>query len=232
MAAANLIANDLQVNRTMSAWLYRLDDPQRKRVSAYAQGTENTTIFNRSARGTSIHIPSNPVSGFGTEVEWQEKMVLHIRHPAEYLFYPVAVMIFAVLSWLLYRHGWLAVTFATNGDLLEDHREAARQAMAPLVLVYLVVPILMFLVLLILILVALKGLISFPQLSFQILLGLAVLYPPLLILRTLKADRSRRVFPNRPLAALFLAAGAVVNAIVLALSMGVAAMLVRLMGSA
>jgi len=227
MAAGNLITNDLQVHRTVKAYLYRVDDPQQKKVSDYAQGSETTSLWDRRPRGTFVKIPSNPTAGFATHLDWKEKLTLGRIRTAEYVIYPIAVIAFVVMSWLIYRHAWLRALLGTHPDLkVEDHR-AAYFAMPPLALIFLALPVGMFMLLVILL--ALRSVISFPDWVFTFIAGLMVLYPPLLLFRALRADASGRIFPTRALAALFLAGAALLNSILLAICIGTASLLLRLL---
>jgi serine/threonine protein kinase len=230
MAGGNFIANDLQVQRSAKAYLYRTDDPEKKKFSDYAQGSETTSIFDRSPRGTYIHIPENPMPGFNAHVDWQEKFVIRRLKLSEYILYPVSVIVFIICSWVVYRSAWLAVILGINSQLAPEDREAARRAMPPLALVFLALPVGMFIVLLMMI--ALRTQVSFPTWTFNIIAGFMLLYPPFLIRRAIRADVSGRIFPNRPLATLFLAAAALVNSIILAISMGTASLLIRVLNSA
>src|SRR2546421_4627363 len=229
MAAGNLIANDLQVHRTVKAYLYRLDDPQKKKVSDYAQGSETTSIFDRSPRGTYVHIPPNPFQGFATHLDWQEKLTLRKIKPAEYILYPLTVVIFILCSWWIYRYAWLESIFATHPDLAPNDRKATREAMAPMALIFLALPIGMFILLVAML--ALSSIVSFPTWILNVIAGCVAIFPPLLLLRAIRADVSRRIFPNRALTALFLAAAAFANSIIMAASMGTASLLVRLINS-
>ena len=229
-AAGNLIANDLQIHRTATAWLYRSGDPEKKKVQEYGHGTETVGFWdrNRTPRGSLLKFSHNPVPGLVSQVDWQEKLIIRQLNPYEYILYPAGIIAFILCGWLIYRHGWLNVTLMTTPDLVAADRQAATRAMAPLALIYFALPIAMLLLLSLII--ALSTLVPFPPWTFNVIAGVMVLYPPLLLFRSLKADISGRIFPNRALAALFLAAAALLNAVVLAIAMGLAALLLRLLG--
>ena len=101
--------------------------------------------------------------------------------------------------------------------------------MPPLSLIFLILPIAMFMLLLVI--AALRTVIHFPGWTFNIVAGFLILLPPLLIFHALGADVSGRIFPNRALAVLLLAAAALVNSIILAASIGIASLLIRLLNT-
>jgi len=229
MAAGNLIGRDLLVHRTARAYLYRDDDPQQKKVQDYGQGSETVSFFDRSPHGTFLKFPPHPIPGMTTHVDWQEKLAMRDLKTSEYIIYPISIILFTLASWVIYRHAWLSVILWTHPDLLDPERQAAHRAMPPLSLIFLAMPIYLFLMLVVL--VVFRNFISFPAWAFNIVAGFMLIYPPLLLLRALKADIPNRIFPNRPLAALFLAAGALLNSLILAICIGIASLLLRLMSA-
>jgi len=226
MAAGNLVSKDLLIHRTAKAWLYRDDDPQQRKVQDYDQGSETTSFFDRAPRGTYLKFSPHPIPGMTSHVDWQEKLALRDLKMSEYIVYPIAVIIFTLAAWGIYRHFWLGAVLWTHPDLLPSERQAVHRAIPPLSLIFLAMPI--YMLVLLLILVALRNFISFPTWTFNVIAGFMLLYPPFLLLRAIKADVSQRIFPNRALATLLLASATLINSIILAICIGIASLLLRL----
>src|SRR5438876_1592709 len=195
LAAGNLVNNDLQLHRTAKAWLYRSDDPQRKKVQDYGQGTETMPFWERKPAGSLLRFPPHPIPGMTTHVDWQESLTIRQAKPNEYIVYPTSIIFLVVCAWLIYRHAWLGAILAVNSELSPQDRQSARSAMPPLSLIFLILPIAMFILLLVI--TALRTVIHFPGWTFNIVAGFLILLPPLLIFRALGADVSGRIFPNR-----------------------------------
>jgi len=229
MAGGNLVRNDLLIHRTAKAWLYRNNDPKRQKVQDYGSGSETVSIFDRAPRGTYVKFPLHPIPGLTSQVDWQEKLILRSIKPLEYILYPAAMIIFIACAWLIYRQAWLGAILWTHPDLAAADRAAAHRAAAPLSLIFLALPIAMFITLAVLF--AFQTLISFPAWVFNVVAAVMLIYPPLLFRVAIRADVSRRIFPNRALAALFLAAAALINSLILGLCIGSVSLILRFANS-
>jgi hypothetical protein len=225
MALANFGINGIRVQRTAKAWLYRDDDPKKTKVADYGSGNETTTYFDRKPRGTHVQFSPHPVPGMTTQVDWTEKIVVTRPRLLEYTIYPSAVALFLIGGWLIYRHLWLNLLLRYHPTLSDAERASARRAAAPLSLVFLALPLAMFLLLVLVFFFA--RLIDFQTWGFILTTGFTIVYPPLLFMRTLRADTAGYVFPNRTLALILIIASALLHVVILSLCMVTASALFR-----
>jgi serine/threonine-protein kinase len=217
IAGINFMKDNIQVERTVDAWLYRSDDPTKTRISLYAKGSETTTFFDRAPRGAYNRIPPNPMPGFSTDLEWTERIVVRPPRRSQYLTLGFFTTFSALTGWIIYRHLWLNLLLYRRPDLSDADRSAVRTAAAPFSLIFLVLPAWLLVSLALVLIIS-----SFTIVPFYtavIVTGVAILtLPPFIWARSISADRSRRIFNNRPLASVLLIAAIFAHILTFALS--------------
>jgi hypothetical protein len=230
MAAGNFVTNNIQVQRTAKAWLYRTGDPTHTKVADYGGGSETTSLFDREPRGSHVRFPPNPVPGLTTHVDWTEHIVVRRPNLVEYTVYPSTIIFFFICGWIIYRHGWLNLLLHLNLALSASDRDAARRAASPLSLIFIALSFWMIVFLLLLLLF--YRVINFPVWGFIFITIFILSYPSALLLRTLRADAAGHVFPHRPIAGFLIAGAALLHIGLLAITIAIAKALVRIFSSA
>jgi serine/threonine protein kinase len=206
--AGKLLANNLMVHRQATAYLYRIGDPEKKKVADYGGGSESTSYFNRRPRGTYLKIPTNPTPGTASLVTWTESITFKRPRMGELFVALLSTTLFVMCGWIVYRFIWLDALLWRRPDLEPAELAVVRNAAAPLALIFLALPVALLLGLLVAL--AVSRLVPVGVWMFA-LSAVLLLFPPLAFGRAIWADKARRIFPSRGLAIVLLGVGVIAH---------------------